>query len=138
MSFITLFPKIHLLGGLPIHPTHAQVKNSCFIPVRSEGQQRGALPSPPPQLCWPGAPLGLVTPGCWAVRLMAESRRRTRIVVSSWPSVIVKVPGLNACVSTDIQPHTQANTHTGPALRRAPLCTLTRGLVLQEVSGQKG
>ena len=41
---------------------------------------------------------------------MAESRRRTRIVVSSWPSIIIKVPGLNACVSTDIQAHTQANT----------------------------
>ena len=42
---------------------------------------------------------------------MAESRRRTRIVVSSWPSIIIKVPGLNACVSTDIQAHTQENTH---------------------------
>ena len=57
--------------------------------------------------------------------------------MSSWPSVIVKVPGVNACVSTDIQPHTQANTHTGRARRCAPLCTLTRGLVLQEVSGQR-
>ena len=42
---------------------------------------------------------------------MAESRRRTRIVVSSWPSIIIKVPSLNACVSTDIQAHTQENTH---------------------------
>ena len=58
-------------------------------------------------------------------------------MVTSCPPVIIKAAGPNAPVSTDIQARTQTNTHTGRARRCAPLCTLTRGLVLQEVSGQR-
>jgi len=65
---------------------------------------------------------------------VAESSRRKKIVVSSWPSIIIKVPGLNACVAYR---HIYRKTHTGHALRHASLNTVIRGLVLQEARGQK-
>lgn len=72
---------------------------------------------PSPQLCRPGAPLVLLTPGYWALRLEAGNRRPKTVFVASWLSVIIKAVGPNTCVSTDIQAHTQANTHTGHACR---------------------
>ena len=51
--------------------------------------------------------------------------------MASQPPVIIKAADLNTCVSTDIQAHTQAHTHTGRARRDTPLNTVIRGQVLK-------
>ena len=52
------------------------------------------------------------------------------LVVASQSPVIIKAAGPNAPVSTDIQAHTQANTHAGHAGRDTPLNTVNQALVL--------
>ena len=66
----------------PLHPPHAPPGEELMLhPVQERGAPErggwlgeargcvGAFPAPPPQLCLPGAPLVLLTPGCWALRL---------------------------------------------------------------------
>ena len=76
MSFISLLLKFFLRApGSPPHPPHLLLgEDHTLHPstgVRGSSVWVGVLPlpSPPPQLCLPGAPLALVTPGCWTLRL---------------------------------------------------------------------
>ena len=113
MNVISLLLKICLSwepppGALSIHPTRPRVKNSCFIWYRSEGQQGGPFPAPPPQLCWPGAPLVLLTPGCWALRLCGweqETKNNTGgFLATSY---------YKGCWSQYMCEHRHTGTHTG-------------------------
>ena len=55
MSFITLFPKIHLLGGHPPHPPHPRPGEELMLhPSKERGAAAGglALPSPTALLAW--------------------------------------------------------------------------------------
>ena len=109
MSLITLFHKIHLLGAFPIHPIHPWVKSSCFIPVQEREAAVGGLPPPPPQFCLPGAPLGLVTPGCWALRLCGWEQKKKKDC-GVFLAINYYKGSWSPCMR-GIQAHIQENTH---------------------------
>ena len=84
------------------------------------GAAGGCLPRP----C-PSAPASALMPGSSSpgdTRMLGSGFcgwewRLNTVLVSSWPPAIIKAAGPNAPVSTDIQAHTQANTHDGHACR---------------------
>lgn len=59
-------------------------------------------------------------------------------MVASCLPVIIKAAGLNASVSTDIQAHTQTNTHARACTQDTPWVTVNPGLwSFKELRGQK-
>ena len=69
----------HLLGALPTHLTFPWVKITWFIPVQewgAAGQGGSSLPLPHSSASL--APLALVTPECWALRLCGWKQERKK------------------------------------------------------------
>ena len=54
----------------PLHPPHPPPGEELMLhPVQERGAAAGALPCPSPTALLAWAPLGPLTPGCWALRL---------------------------------------------------------------------
>ena len=100
----------HLLEALPTHRTFLCVKITWFIPVQQWGAAGQGGPSlPVPHSSASLAPLALVTPECWALRLCGWEQQKKKDC-GVFLAINYYKGSWSQCMR-GIQAHIQENTH---------------------------